>query len=200
MNSISKIFLFIVFGATPLSAATLIVNWSNGVGTELRDNLNTPLFAGTPSNYDGDIVQLGYYTMATVLNPFAGVWVTLRDGTIGEKDVLGQRSGIFGYGDVFSTSPSGLLAGTPLAIRFFDATTTGAATKFNAVSDSSGAWNWVDPTTPTTTLTLSLSSSTLVWQDTDKSSFRTTIPVPEPSSLLLFAVASSSILLRRRKE
>jgi hypothetical protein len=200
MNSLSKFFLIGIFGAMPLSAATLIVNWSNGVGTELRDNLNTPLFAGTPSNYDGDVVQLGYYTMATALNPFAGVWVTLRDGTIGQKDVLGPRSGIFGYGDVFSTSQSGLLAGTPLAIRFFDATTTGAATKFNAVSDSSGAWNWVDPTTPTTTLTLSLASSTLVWQDTGKSSFRTTIPVPEPSSVLLVAVASSLLLTRRRKE
>jgi hypothetical protein len=200
MNSIIKVLFFSILGASPLSAASLIVNWSNGVGTELSDNLNVPLFAGTSGNYDGDIVQLGYYTMATTLNPFAGEWVTLRDQTIGEKDVLGPRSGLFGYGDVFSTSPSGLLAGTPLAIRFFDSTSVGSATKFNAVSDSSGAWNWIAPTTPATTVTLSLTSSSLVWQDTNKSSFRTTIPIPEPSTLLLVSVAATSLLLRHRKE
>ena len=170
-----------------LSAAT--ITWFNSEGTELKDLSGTPLYAGIRSGtFDGDIIQLGYYTMATTANPFSGTWVALANRTIGDK--INDLPGRYDYDT--NVTVGEILLGTPLVIRFYDSTTLETASFFNAVTDSTGEWNAVNAP-----MTLSLISSTLIWQDGKPSAFRTTINIPEPSSVILVALSIGFGLIRR---
>ncbi len=90
-----------------------------------------------------------------------------------------------------------LLGGTPLAIRFYDAPVMDEATFFDAVSDSTGAWNAINSPTTLLTMTVSLADGTLIWQEGGSSAFRTTLPIPEPAGGAL--VAGSLLVLWWRR-
>lgn len=131
-------------------AASVIINWSvtSDPTRNLENRVALPLSAGSSALGDGTLVQLGYYSSATQASPFSGIWVTLATTSIG--DDLVDVSGKFA---TTSTLIGGAFAapavGTPLAVRFFDGVSVATSSYFNAVSDSSGGWNFVAPTDPT---------------------------------------------------
>ncbi len=202
-HSITKTILFLLV-INQSEAASTQVNWRNTTGTEVRDLNGTLLTSGTDNANDGAILQLGYYTMATTLNPFAGLWVPLTGegsgnsfySTVGDKALPDGR---FDIGLSFFTATANLpIAGTPLAIRFYDSTSIATATYFNAVSNTTGTWNWITPVDPRPTIIISLSDPGVVLQDGPTSAFRTTIAVPEPSCLLLGILSLGALVVRRR--
>jgi PEP-CTERM motif len=186
--------LFVLFSMWLLnvrsSAAT--ITWFNSGGTELKDRSGTPLYEGPGvGSYNGDIIQLGFYTLATTANPFAGTWVALTNDTIGDK--INNLPGRYNYNT--NVSSGEILLGTPFVIRFYDSTTLETASFFNAVTDSTGGWN-----ARNAPMTLSLLNSTLIWQDGKPSAFRTTIGIPEPSSLMLLGLGGWAAVNMRRRQ
>ncbi len=194
-RAFSVIFGCLSLPAIPAGAASTRVNWFNSAGTELRDFSGTLLVDSEFLGVRGDLIQLGYYTSATTGSPFAGTWVPLRDGRIGGKSVVVLGPGRFSYESPLDGTE--LLGGTPLAIRFYDAPVMDEAALFNAVSDSTGAWNAINSPTTLLTMTLSLADATLIWQDGGSSAFRTTIPIPQPAGGALLAVGSFALCWRR---
>lgn len=171
----------------------------------MRDLNGNLLTRGTDNADDGAILQLGYYTMATTLNPFAGAWVPLTGegsgnsfySTVGDKAMLDGRFAIgLSFFDTNVNIPNG---GTPLAIRFYNSTSISSSTYFNTVSNTTGAWNWITPVDPRPSMTISLSNPGIVWEEGSASAFRTTIPIPEPSSSALLALLGLVTLAVRRR-
>ncbi|MES2706952.1 MAG: hypothetical protein V4726_10160 [Verrucomicrobiota bacterium] len=183
--------LIFLSGVLPARAVTSAW-WYNSEATAFRDISGAPLFGA--GNYAGDVVELGYYTLATTHEPFAGDWEVLMRGSIGSKSVSFLLPGVFARED--AVRPPEILAGTPLSIRFYDATSRETPAYFNAVSDVTGAWNWFEGSGE---ITLSLADSRLVWQDGFGSAFRTTIPVPETGSVILLAGGFLAFLVKRRR-
>jgi hypothetical protein len=175
------------------SSAAVLVRWSNGPGTEIYESDGTSLLtAGSAADYDGAIVELGYYTGALVGAPFLGSWVHLlgnrpQSGTIG--DLTGLPDGRFSLSDLFAHDQGNALPiGTPLSIRFYDSTSIATSTYFNAVSTADGKIRW--PQSPDGTVIFDLDDlndidDILIWQGGVDSAFRTTIPVPEPGTVML---------------
>lgn len=188
---------------TPATATTVIMQniVPNGIG--LKDINGTLLTAGTASAGDGAVLQLGYYSAATTVNPFAGTWMAITGPGTPYRSTVGDSSGFsagrFSLSYQFKDGSSFLpAAGTPLAIRFYDSTSLATANYFNCVSNTDGNWNWAGGLPePALNLTFSLTSPTQVWQGGAASAFRTTIAVPEPSVALL--VASGALLAFRRR-
>ena len=195
MNAKSLLLGCLSLPAFPAGAASTWVNWFNSEGTELRDYSGTLLVDSEFLGVRGDLIQLGYYRLATTGSPFAGTWVSLQNGRIGEKSVVVLGPGRFSYESPFDGTQ--LLGGTPLSIRFYDAPVMEEATYFNAVSDSTGAWNAINSPTTLLTMTLSLADATQIWQDRGSSAFRTTIPIPEPAGGALIAGSLLVLYLRR---
>lgn len=193
----------VVCATGPAAATTVYLSNFNPIGAEFRDNNGTLLTAGTPAPGDGAVLQLGYYSAATTLNPFAGTWMRITGpgtgywSTIGDSRVLdGTFSLTYHFKDTYSFVPP---AGTPLAIRFYDATSLSAASHFNCVSNTDGTWNWAGGLPePTINLTFSLTSTTQVWQGGAASAYRTTIPIPEPSACLIVMIGTLALSRRRR--
>lgn len=181
------------------SAASLVINWSMepSDGRRLTNRTASPLSAGTSISGDGTLLELGYYSMATTSNPFAGSWMVLSASSIGDDgiEVAGRfsTSTILGAG----TFP-GLTTSTPLSIRFYDGTSVANSTYFNAVSNVTGTWNYIIPNDPAPILNLTISKDFSVFQG-ETGDYRTTIPIPEPSQMLL-VVGGFIALLRRRRE
>ena len=204
-----EILLAAILSSGQMRGASVRVDWSNGPGAELLDFAGIPLPSGDPGMSDGAILELGYYTLGTTPNPFAGTWIPLSGpngppagtSTIGDKGVF-NLMGRFDLSSTYSdlaTAPSPPASGIPFVIRFYDSPSLDTANYFNAVSNDSGTWNSVLPTDPQTILNLTLSDTGLVWQGGPDSAFRTTIPIPEPVSGVLVPVAWAFTLLRRRR-
>lgn len=188
-----------LFGS--FSPAATIIKWHNSVGAELRDIAGVPLPEG-PSrpNYSGTIVQLGYYSLATTVNPFAGEWITVSHGTIGEKSPDPLGDGRFNYAPIIGQSSLTIAVGTPLAIRFYDAKSVETSTYFNAVTSATGEWNWVESPVSTVTIDAFVTpTALLLWQGGQSSAFRTTLPIPEPAYLLLAGAAGTLAFGRKRR-
>lgn len=85
--------------------------------------------------------------MASVSSPFNGFWTVLSTSTMGDDgvEVAGQFSTTSVLGD---GALPGLTSATPLSIRFYDGTSVANSTYFNAVSNTSGAWNYIAPNDP----------------------------------------------------
>lgn len=205
----------------------------NGGAPRLFDQNNTALSAGTTADGDGFVLQLGYFTGAN----FTGTFVplsgqgsantgivpgsndaeTYNKTSIGDLNLNFQGSGFTGSG-AFAlqldftvgdpTTGNNLPAnGTPLAIRFYNGTTIAGSTAYNTVSSTATNWQWATPSTPPTTLTLSLDDPGLVWESivrfgqASNTAFHTTI-VPEPTTITSFVVGSGLLALavaRRRR-
>lgn len=193
--------------AVPLQAASVNILLSIDYRT-LNDFNGNPLNAGSANDGDGAVLQLGYYTMATTLDPFAGDWVAMTGQgtsyltTIGDSGDRGAGSFktevILLQGSYTFTEPP---IGTPLALRFYDSNSIGASTYFNAVSDTTGGFNWLAPADPDALVGLGLSYLTagVFWQDGSGSAFRTTIPIPEPSAFALLGILGLGGLMVRRR-
>lgn len=203
---LSVLLAFAASGGPAVKAATVAVVWYNNIpnGVRFQDRSGNYLTAGTSLGGDGAILQLGYYAGATQADPFAGTWVPLTGPGTGQRSTIGDSGGwldgTFNLVHHFKQSTPDVPAiGTPLAIRFYDATSLATANYFNCVSNTNGTWNWDlgDPE-PTVTLSFKVSSPTQVWQGGTDSAFRTTIAIPEPSAALLAACGTLLALRRRR--
>ena len=164
-----------------------------------------PLSAGTSADGDGTLLQLGYYTLATILDPFAGDWVAMTGPGTSYLTTIGDSgngpAGSIKLGVLFTAGSLGFetpAVGTPLALRFYDSTSIATSNYFNAVSETTGAFNWVAPAEPKSTANLTFLTSGVVWQDGPSSSYRTTIAVPEPSCILLSILSLGALAVRRR--
>ena len=60
----------------------------------LKDIENNPLNAGVRGNGDGDLVELGYFSNGSAINPFAGDWIPLTSNTH-----VGDSSSGYGFGN-----------------------------------------------------------------------------------------------------
>jgi hypothetical protein len=184
------------------------VEWLNSAGTLLGDFFGNPLKAGTSADYDGSRLQLGYYSEATQVTPFQGQWVPLTGYTgdlfsssIGDKGNLG--AGRFNISSSFTTLSTLTLppSNTPLSIRFYDSFSTSGSVYYNAVTDTTGAWNWISPTPSQSVVTLALANSTLTWEGGTGSAYRTTINVniPEPTSSCAIAALCVLVFASKRR-
>jgi hypothetical protein len=207
MKIIKSLLLLECLFASSLEAASIQIGLSIQFNT-LNDIGGNPLAAGTANDGDGAVLQLGYYTMSTTENPFAGNWVamtgpgTTHQTTIGDSGDRGTGSFktdvLFVQGSYFFPEPA---VGTLLALRFYNSTSLGSSTYFNAVSVTSGGFSWVAPTDPMATANLGLTFLTagVKWQDGSTSAYRTTIPIPEPSSAMVLASTTGLLAFRRRR-
>jgi hypothetical protein len=184
-------------------AMAAIVKIATVAGVTLQNSSGTALEGGAINDGDGTLIEVGYYSLATTLSPFAGTWIPLTGPNSGSMIVTTMGDGFSGADGTFTFSfeLSDSLAnlpgeGTPLSLRFYDTRTLGLSSRFNAVSQSGGAWNWVGAAQITMLLEV---SPDLVWQDGPGSAFRTTIPVPEPSACLLGGLFALGAMGRRRR-
>jgi hypothetical protein len=194
----------LIFTITALAAnaATVVINWS--VTTDptrvLLDKTSTPLSSGSSASGDGTLLQLGYYSLATVSNPFRGSWVTLASTTMGDDGV--ELAGKFFTSSILGASPfPEPSVGTPLAVRFFDGASEETSSYFNAVSNTSGAWNFIAPTDPSPVINIIIDKDSNIKFQAVGGVFSTQIAVPEPSTSILASIAiTASMLIRRRQK
>lgn len=198
--------LFSIFGVVATvagaDAASILVNWS--VTTvdvrRLTNRTSSPLSAGTSAPGDGTLLELGYYSSASVSNPFQGSWTVLATSTTGDDGM--NVAGSFSTKSILGPSSDLLLTTTtPLAIRFYDGTSVGNSTYFNAVSNTSGAWNYIVPSSPSPVINIVIDKTNdVVFQDGGSGAFRTVLPIPEPSMATLTMIGGLFALIRRRRK
>lgn len=149
--------------ASALHAAALVLNIDSG-GLTLQSANGIDLTGGGASTpYDGEIIQVGYFSGATSNdNNFSGTWIpltgegslnyvpnTLYDTTVGDDFTQG-------FGPPFNQFQISLpvdtaiqtqlpAPGTILSIRVYDRATIAASTSFMTLS--SNLWKWIVPTT-----------------------------------------------------
>jgi hypothetical protein len=196
----------IAFGAIISGAnAAITVNYGNTSGGLLRDSNGTALTMGGKEIGDGAIIQIGYYSLGTTASPFAGEWVpvigagaSIAGSTVGDGiGGSGLFDGQFAGSATFSPSTLFPTQATPFVIRFYDGTTLGSSTHYNAVT--AAGWTW--PNSVTTERNLQLGApNDMVWEGGSGSAYWTTIAVvPEPSSLGILALSGALILARRKR-
>ena len=219
--------LLALFSVFSHGAAITTINIDSASRTISNSN-STPLSGGaTATAGDGAVIQIGYYSSATAASPFGnGSFIALTgEGTvfgfattsIGDTPALlspGPWDGSFaisginiqlGINDAILPS-----AGTPMAIRIFNATTIAASTRIEAISNGVAAsWQWQTPATAPNnkTLTLNLDTVGLVAKSgtivaTPGSNVQTNTPfsaAPEPTSATLLMVGLVSLASRRRR-
>ena len=199
---------------------TLSIDSGNRI---LRDSGGAALLAGGAGTGDGTVVQIGYYTGSIVGNNFGNAganWTPLTGAgsvfgvttTIGDTAANGGTAGKIFTDDlnIFTTGGANDLllpsSGQVLSIRIYNATSLGAATFFNAVSNNT--WLWATPAnSPNQPLiALFLDDPGLVSQSgavviAAGTSVSTTIPtgVPEPTSAALLMIGLVSLASRRRR-
>lgn len=190
----SALFLAFVLTATAgFGSSTTQVSFDSGSFVLFSLGGVTPLTAGSPLiNGDGAILQLGYYSSATVGNNFLGTWIpltgegslntggstdsvggtTFNDTTIGDAvNDGGAGAGQFalslkfdaGVSNTFNSLPGATTI--PLAIRIYNGTTIASSTHFNVVSRD--AWLWQTPAEPAPfppTIAISLDQPGLEWE------------------------------------
>jgi len=189
----------------------------------LGPNGSTPLVGGSASNGGvGYVLQLGYYTGATDGNLFGnGTWnAVFGPGTsnslfttagMGDNtDATGTNDEFFLSGTIADATPStevGIPAANQImSMRFYNATSLGAATYYGVATNDN--WLWVaptDPSNPNDDMEFNLNDSGTEFDV--NSVFQSGVPetnisvVPEPAALPLMggAMAIGAMVLRRRK-
>lgn len=204
MNSSIQCSLLLLSLELAAPAAT-VVNIKTGTlaGVTLQNQAGTALDGGSVSNGDGTLLEFGYYFLGATATPFSGAWTPLTgpqsesliDTTIG--DGWSGADGIFTFTFQLNLSLASLPAdGTPLVMRYYDATNRASSMAFNAVANTDGTWNW-----NSTAFQINMSVGDepgTIWQDGAASAYRTTIPIPEPSGILMLGSAVVGWCLRRR--
>ena len=191
--------LIFAIATVAANAATVSINWSIATGVyRLENKTLSPLSNGTAAAGDGTLIQLGYYSLASLANPFAGSWVTLASTTMGDDGI--EQPGKFGTTTILGGTPfSAPAVGTPLAVRFFDGTSEASSSYFNAVANTGGAWNFVAPNDPAPAITIVIDKDPNIKFQSVGGAFSTQLAIPEPSSFLLASLALSlSVVVRRR--
>jgi hypothetical protein len=171
-----------------------------------RTEASIPLTGGTTADGDGAVLQLGYYSNATIADNFAGTWIPLTgEGSLNTAIVMGsspaesynrtsigdltsQGAGngeffmslVFVEGDPTSGNSFPQSNSTPLALRVYNGTTVASSTFYNVVSDD--LWLWRGPATPPPARTISLDDPGLEWLSVtlgqpQNTAFHTTISV-----------------------
>jgi hypothetical protein len=221
--------LCIAAGLPVLFADTTTVSFDSGSQTVFDQNTGATnaLTGGTTSDGDGAVLQLGYYSTASVNNWFSGTWIPLsgegsantaiivgsvpaeqyNHTSIGDLNGNGAGNGTFALSLNFTaldpTSGNNLPPSPtiPLSIRIYNGTSIATSTFYNAVSDN--LWLWKTPATPPVNVTMSLDDTGLQWQSiimgqNGNTAFHTTITlVPEPSSIALVILGVGLIPLAR---
>lgn len=203
--------------------ATLVSLFIDSGNRVLRNQSGTALTGGSTSvNFDGAVLQVGYFSSATVGNNFAGNFIPLTgqgslfnvQTTIGDSVLNGGDNG-----SIFSDrldivtglnggANDGLLpaANTPLSIRFYNATTIGASTFFETVSNN--LWLWKAPAAAPNNPTVNLffdsaglvaRSGAVVAAPGTNINTNTPTAAPEPTSAALLMVGLVSLASRRRR-
>lgn len=217
---------------TQLRADQTTVSFDSGTQTifdnpALHGNTDVALSGGTSADGNGTVLQLGYFSGPNFTGTFTALSgegsanmgiipgsvpaETYNKTSIGDLNVNGAGNGTFALSlDFVLGDPltgNNLPAnGTQLAIRFYNGTTMANSSFFNTVTDS--LWVWKTPATPPASVTLSLDDANLVWESIARvgqagsTAFHTTIPIPEPStmvSMLTGAGMLGLIVIRRRR-
>ncbi len=159
--------ILIALGALLISslsqAATTVVNMGSG-NWNLQDQNNVSLTAGViGTNGDGAQIFLGFYTDASIPNPFGSSDATFRklsgvgnpfgtgNTTIGDYNFNAAQPGEFFIDglSISNTLNPGLLpaTGTPLVIRVLNNTTEANSTYKMEFANAS-LWKWVAPAEP----------------------------------------------------
>lgn len=212
-----KTFLVAILAALsiglPLHGA-LTIFYGNDIGgdTFLRDVGGVPLTSGPKEGGNGAVIEVGYYSMATTADPFAGDWVALiAPGTGVEAVTIGDANGgptldgLFGGSAFLGVSHPGSVPypaqNTPLAIRFYNGTSIENSKHYNAATMTE--WTWSGPFSMDETINLIIvpsPSGWMVWEGGLESAYRTTIVVvPEASSSMLAMFGSAAFLMYRRR-
>ena len=224
-----KLILSTVFAASLLagtSHAAIVtsvdINWDggNGIATLFKNQSGTLLSNGVlTTDGDGFALQLGYFDGASTASNFAGTWIPLTgfgtlntqysSFTVGDGEgAAGEVYGSFKFEPAVVARGSSLpVSGTiPLSIRFYNASTVGAATFFNTVSNDT--WLWRTPASdqpvppaPVNIQNLgALEYQSIALGQPGSSAASTTIPIPEPTSAFLVAVGAAGLMMRRRRQ
>jgi hypothetical protein len=195
----------------PLAAQTY-VQITSGTTYTLKNFYDT-----TPLSV-GDVVEFGYYTQATVTNPFAGTFLALSGGTItntaltptsnglsttqdtvttiiGGDSNTGAGPGQFAYNLEFSTSTPNLPANNQImSILFFNNSTVASSTAYGGASDIS--WLWSNSSSSLSfPLVYNMSDPGVTWLNGDVA--YTGVPEPQTTALFLSGLVFL-VALRRR--
>lgn len=188
-------------GAIDAQGAVISVAWENLDGTPASaaaalydaDGV-TALSAGSAARGDGAILALGYFSAATVENPFAGDWVPLtgpqsaniplQKTSVGDaEDSTVLPAGFFTLQSDFDSTNSAIYqripeVGTPLAIAIYNRPTVGGSTHFNIATHPDWTWPEPHPLLPTFVF-LNASTSGATWYGGAASALRTAVPTAE---------------------
>lgn len=198
----------------------------SGSTRTLRNQANALLTGGsTAVNFDGAVVQVGYYTSATIGNNFGTAGSAFIPLT-GESSLFNVRTtvgdSILNGGDngtLFSDrldiiaglnggANDGLFpaANTPLSIRIFNNTTIASSTFVESVSNN--LWLWKTPAAAPNNPIINLffdsvglvaKSGAVVAPTSSNIQTNTPTAAPEPTSAALLMVGLVSLASRRRR-
>lgn len=219
--------------STSAFSAIITISFDSGGSVTIKDNLGVDLPGGSTVDGNGAVIQLGYYSSGSAANNFLGTWVPLTgDGSantgnisldntgtialnqtsVGDNNDSGAGDGTFAMTVNFDTNVSSKsqnlpsLTTIPLVIRFYNATTFGGASLYNAVSRDTG-WLWQTPADAPNqpVLFLSLADPGLEWESTAQGQSvanetkTTLVLIPEPSSLAVVLAGMVGLAAVRRR-
>ncbi len=217
-------FFCLIASVVSTNAAAIITLTFTSDSHTLRDNLGAILSGGTTADGDGDVVQIGYFSAASVSNNFAGTWIPLTgQGSLNTGGVIDGSSPAEAYnktsiGDTFSggnnasdgqfavsltltvgdaTTGNSFPSSTsvPLALRFYNGKTIATSTFYNTVS--SDGWLWTTPLEPPSiaAVNMDMDSGVMEWEGGAASADKTTITVPTPEPTSAFLAVVGGIAM-----
>lgn len=201
--------LILLSGAA--QGATLGINMQNtffGSTNPFRDNTNGPLA-------NGDLVQVGYFELGSApamdgdsFDGFVPISTSLGlplGLSVGDN---GEFSATVELDNALDVSTGSLTL--QYALRFFDASSTAAATFFNTVTNSDWQFTFTatNPPPPNSEMLLDpvLGGGTVassIWEGGAASAFGTTVPaepIPEPSTALSALLGLGLLIGARRRK
>lgn len=192
---------FLLLAGSQAGSSAVFINWNSSPVTLLTFD-EVPLsngVQGVPG--DGALIEAGYYSLSNSVNAFAGSWVQLAQCSIGDFVTFAvdappvyraeKSAGMFSL-TLHTNHP--IPSGVMIAFRFYDSTSPSISSRYNAVSSRS--WEWVGE--PSLKASLDESPANF-WLGGSNSAFRTTIPIPEPSTPWIVGTGMIFALGRRKR-